>query len=153
MTLSLHGSVTNRGLIPYSSVNSAGTAYTLTATAAALDFGTTDPSLTITSPGTYLIMATANIVYTAATFAAVRDVTLKLRRTNNTAADLTGGSVVTKTGIITTLTYTMQTPSWSVLYTTANNNDVITIFGDVGVLPTAGTLDISAASLIAIRIA
>lgn len=134
------------------SVNAAGTAYSLTATPAALDFGTTDPSLTITAPGSYLLLARARLDYSGATFAAVRTATLKLRRTNNTAADLTNGSVAAKTDIITTLTYTMATISWWVVYTTANSDDAITIFGDVSVLPSAGSLDAMEASIVAIRL-
>lgn len=131
----------------------AGTAYTLTATAAALDFGTTDPTITLTGPGTYMIMARAKVDYSAATFAAVRTATLKLRRTNNTAADLTGGTATFLTQIITTLTYTAGLlPLPTVIYTTTNTDDVIKIFGDVSVLPTAGSIDVSAAELIAIKL-
>lgn len=134
------------------SVHAAGTAYALTATSAALDFGTTDPTLTLNRAGTYLIFARARLDYNAATFAASRTATLKLRRTNNTAADLTGGSTSALTDIITTLTYTMADVSWAVLYTTANTNDAITIFGDVSVVPSAGSLDATQASIIAIRV-
>lgn len=130
----------------------AGTAYSLTATPAALDFGTTDPQITINSPGTYLIKGRAKINYTGATFAAVRTVTLKLRRTNNTAADLTNGSTTYSTQIITLLTFTGVVVNWEVTYTTSNSDDVVTIFGDVSVLPTAGTIDITEASIVATRL-
>lgn len=135
------------------SVYAAGTAYSLTATAAALDFGTTDPVLTLDKAGTYLLFAKANLRYTAATFAASRAVTLKLRRTNNTAADLTNGTLTVATDIITTLTYTFgvfQLPT--VIYTTTNTNDAITIFGDVAVVPSAGSLDATAAEIVAVRL-
>lgn len=134
-------------------IAAAGTAYALTNTAAALDFGTTDPAITLNKAGTYLLLATVNLKYNAATFAASRAVTLKLRRTNNTAADLTGGSLTLDTDIITTLTYTMgvfHLPP--ILYTTAVLTDVITIFGDVAVVPTAGSLDAVAANITAVRL-
>lgn len=135
------------------SVYAAGTAYSLTNTAAALNFGTTDPVLTIDKAGTYLLIARAVLDYAAATFAASRAVTLKLRRTNNTAADLTNGSVVVDTDIITTLSYTFGAFALPpVLYTTANLDDAITIFGDVAVVPTAGSLDAVAASIVAVRL-
>lgn len=134
-------------------VYAVGTGYSLTNTAAALDFGTTDPSLTLSAPGTYLILARAKIDYTGATFAAVRTITLKLRRTNNTAADLTSGSTTFLTQIITTLTFTAGVVSLPpVIYTTTNANDAITIFGDVDTVPTAGSADISAAEIVAIRL-
>lgn len=134
-------------------VYASGTAYSLTDTSAALDFGTTDPSVTLAQPGTYIIFSRANLKYTGATFAASRTVTLKLSRTNNTAADLTNGSTTFLTDIISTLTYTagvIQLPP--VLYTTTNDSDVITIKGDVSVVPTAGSLDVTAAEIIAIRL-
>lgn len=135
------------------SVYAAGTAYSLTAVSAALNFGTTDPVLTIDKAGTYLLFARVVLDYVAATFAASRAVTLKLRRTNNTAADLTSGSTVVDTDIITTLSYTFGTfvlPP--VVYTTTNFDDTITIFGDVAVAPTAGSLDAVAAEIVAVRI-
>lgn len=139
-------------LLNETDIAAAGTAYSLTNTAAALDFGTTDPSITLDEPGIYLIMARADVNYAGATFAASRTVTLKLRRTNNTAGDLTGGSIALATDIITTLTYTFASPTWWTLYTTANANDAITIFGDVSVVPTAGALNAVAASIVAIRV-
>jgi hypothetical protein len=62
------------------SVNALGTAYTLTATEAKIDFGTTDPNVTLTSGGNYLLKALARVDLVGATFAANRIVTLKLRK-------------------------------------------------------------------------
>lgn len=135
------------------SVYAAGTAYSLTNTQAALTFGTTSPSLTITSPGTYLILSAAQLDYNAATFAAVRNATIKLRRTNNTAADVTGATRTLKTGIITLLTYTLDVAYLPpVFYTTQNSNDTLSIFGALDTVATAGTLDAVAASIVAYRL-
>ena len=135
------------------SAYSAGTIYSLTATPAAIDFGTTDPSITITSPGTYLIFSRVRTDYNAATFLAVRTATYKLRRTNNTAADLTNSTTALKTSIITALTSTAETIDLpAVIYTTTNSDDVVTIFGDISVLPTAGSIDVSEASLVAFKL-
>lgn len=134
-------------------VYAAGTAYSLTATPAALTFGTTSPSLTLDKAGTYLLLARVNVKYVAATFAAARTVTLKLRRTNNTAADLTNGTLVATTDIITTLTYTFGVFDLPrILYTTTNTDDAITIFGDVSAIPSAGSLDAIAAEIVAVRL-
>lgn len=133
---------------------SAGTAYALTATPAALTFGTTQPSITITVAGTYRIRGRVVLQYNGATFAASRTVTLKLRRTNNTAADLTNGSTATITSVVTTLTgpfLVITLPD--VLYITVNINDAVTIFADVGVVPTVGSLDATEASIHAQRVA
>jgi len=134
-------------------VYAAGTAYALTTTAALLDFGTTDPSLTITQPGTYLLLGRVVLDYNAATFSASRVVTLKFRRTNNTAADLTNGTTTVDTDIITTITSTFGAFSLPpVIYTTSNENDIIQIFGDVAVAPSAGSLDAVAAEILAVRL-
>lgn len=131
----------------------AGTAYTLTAVAAALDFGTTDPSITVNKAGTYAIRGKVTLNYTGATFAAGRTVTLKLRRTNNTAADLTNGTTTVITAIVTTVTATFMVVELpEVIYTTALLTDIITIFGDVSVVPTAGTFDADSASIVATRL-
>lgn len=133
-------------------VYASGTAYTLTNSAAALDFGTTDPSLTLTQPGTYLLMGRATLSYAGATFAANRTATIKLSRTNNTAADVTGATTAHITNITETVTYTETVTIPPVLYTTANNDDVIVIKGSVNTVPSAGTLDVSEASIMAIRL-
>lgn len=135
------------------SVYAAGTVYSLTNTAALLDFGTTDPSLTINAAGTYLIIARAKLDFNAATFVAVRTTTMKLRRTNNTAADLTNGSVSGKAQIsISAQTFTFTDQAWSVIYTTANADDIIQVFGSIDTVPGAGSVDATAASIIAIRL-
>lgn len=134
-------------------VYAAGTAYSLTAVSAALNFGTTDPVITLDKAGTYALFANVTLNYVGATFAAVEAVTLKLRRTNNTAADVTNSSLVLATDIITTLTYTLGAVALpTVLYTTANTDDAITIFGDVVDAPSAGSVDAVAASIVAVRL-
>lgn len=134
------------------SVIGAGTAYSLTATPAKVDLGTTDPVLVINAAGTYKIEASATIEYNGATFAAVRTATIKLRRTNNTAADLTGGTKAIKTRIVTTETSTMMVVTWCVHYTTANSNDSIEIFGSLDVVPSAGSLQVTEATIHAERL-
>jgi hypothetical protein len=134
-------------------VYASGTAYSLTNTAALLNFGTTDPSLVLTAPGIYLIFARIRIDYNAATFAAVRTVTIKLRRTNNTAADITNSPTSAKTDIITTLTYTFHIFNLqAIVYTTTNSDDVIEMWGSIDTVPSAGSIDAVEASIVAVRI-
>ncbi|MBX4189770.1 hypothetical protein KW791_00510 [Candidatus Parcubacteria bacterium] len=136
------------------SIYASGTAYTLTNTATALDFGTTDPSVVLNAPGTWLMFGRVTVQNTGATFAANRAYTFKLRRTNNTAADVTGATTTQSTDIVTTetITYTVTIPP--ALYTTTadSNNDAITIFGSVATVPSAGTFDVTEASIIALKI-
>lgn len=144
-----NGTRVNHNLTVYAT----GTVYVLTADSLLLDFGTTDPSLTINAAGTYLISSRVRIDYNAATFAASRTVALKLRRTNNTAADLTSAATSAKTDIITTLTYTMGIYNLpNVIYTTTNTDDIIQLFGSIDVVPTAGSIDAVEADIQAVRL-
>lgn len=128
----------------------AGTAYTLTASDAAVVFGTTQPAVVLTTAGKWRLTARVKIGYVGATFAAVRTVTLKLRRTNNTASDVSNSSTTWATEIITTLTYTGEILTLpDVLYTTANADDALTIFGVIDVVPSAGSIQIQEASIFA----
>jgi hypothetical protein len=108
------------------SVDAAGTAYTLIAAYTGLDFGTTDPTITINRAGTYLVLARVEMVDAALVSASTP--TFKLRRTNNTAADLTASeSVLQLPSVATQLRYECNLPS--VIYTTANTTDIISLFG------------------------
>jgi hypothetical protein len=134
-------------------IYSSGSPYSLTATPGLLAFGVNGPSITIIDgPGTFRIAGYVNLLYNGATFAANRTVTLKFRRTNNTAADLVDSTRTFTTGIVTTWTETFVTPSWEVMYTTVNNDDNVEIWGDVSVVPTAGSLDAVDAYIIADRL-
>lgn len=131
-----------------------GTVYSLTNTAAAVDLGTTDPAIVIDAAGTYLVMGQVNLTYTGATVVA-ETATLKVRRTNNTAADLSP-VVVLDLPVSTTLTHSygvVQIPPF--IYTTTATDDAITIFGNVSAALGAGTIDVTAigTSLVAVRIA
>lgn len=131
----------------------AGTAYTITATQAAVVMGTTSPVLVLDKAGIYRISARAQVRLAGATFAASRTVTVKLRRTNNTALDLPNGSGSIITG--TTTTATVEGGSViipEVIYTTANINDSITLFAGIDTIPSAGSIQIVSASIIATRI-
>lgn len=135
------------------SVYASGTAYQLTATPALLALGTTIPSLTLTEAGTYLLLGRVRYDYNGATFAAVRTATTKLRRTNNTAADLPNTSTAFKTQIITTLTFTAGIfDVQPTVYATTNTDDVIQLWGSLDVVPSAGSMDCDEASIVAVKL-
>lgn len=138
-------------------VYSAGTAYSLTATPAALAFGTTSPTITIAVAGTYRIRTWMNLTYNGATLLASRTASAKLRRTNNTAADIANGSASISTAVTTVLTssFTNSAPTImlpEVLYT-AQAGDVVSIFGSISVVPTLGSVDVTSAGIHAQRVA
>jgi hypothetical protein len=127
-----------------------GTAYTITTVDSAVTFGTSQPLVTITTAGTWRLTGRLKLSYSGATFAAVRNVTLKLRRTNNTASDVANSSSTFQTEIITTLTYTADVIVLpDVTYVTANNDDQITIFAVIDTGPTAGAITVSEANIYA----
>lgn len=131
----------------------AGTAYSFTNAQAAIVFGTTSPSITVNVAGTYLLFAVVRVDYNGATFAASRNLTLKIRRTNNTAADVSNSTTTFETAIVTLLSDTLGTISLPpVVYTTTNTNDVVTLFGGLDTAPSAGSLDAVEACLVALRI-
>ncbi len=134
------------------SAYAAGTAYSLTTSAALLDFGTTDPSITITPSGTYLLFARVHLKYNGATFAANRTVTLKIRKTSGTPADVANTPATFITQVVTTFTATAGVISLPVVVYAASAGDVLEVWGSVDTGPTAGSLDAVEAELIAIRI-
>lgn len=126
----------------------AGTVYTLTATSAAVDFGTTDPVIVIPYAGRWRLQANVQLDNVGASYAASRTVTLKLRRTNNTPADIL--TATSQTGVITTLTSSL----WNAMlgpvnYDTNNTDDSITVFADVSTLPSAGSSTVYACRITA----
>ncbi len=129
----------------------AGVKYALTNTAAAIDLGTTDPVITITTAGTYRLSGRVKLTYTGATVVA-ETATVKLRRTNNTAADVTDASYVIDLPAATTLTHDWGWVPFDVYYTTANADDAITVFGNVSATLGAGAIDVNAVYLIAERV-
>lgn len=134
------------------SAYAAGTAYALTNTAAALVFGTTSPVITLDAVGTYLVFGNVHLKLNAATTVA-ETLTVKMRRTNNTAADLAAGRTITPTAGITATGFLGVIPLPPVVYTTPNADDSITLFGNVSATLGAGTIDAISAELIAIRVA
>lgn len=132
----------------------AGTAYTLTASNADVAFGTTSPVVTLSATGTYLISATIQTQLTGASFAAAQSVSYNLRRTNNTAADLSGTtfSAPLSTVAITTVTDAAPAITISYLYTTSNATDTVGLRGVISATPSLGSVTCSAATINAVWI-
>ena len=134
-------------------VYGSGTGYTLTATSAALDFASTDPNLVITSPGKYIISARMQIRYAGATFHTSREIVSKITRTNNSLLDLPNSQTTIPTGIVTTETGVLEVFTLpSIVYETTRSDDILKIYSSVAVLPTAGTVVVTEASIVATRI-
>lgn len=142
------------GIPPYTAVDGygTGTAYSLTTSSAAVAFGTTSPTITLATAATYWLTARVNLKYNGATFAAIRNVTIKIRRTNNTAADVASATTSVTTGVVSALTQTMMQLSIPDVSYTAGAGDILSIFAIIDVAPTLGSLDIVEAELHARRV-
>jgi hypothetical protein len=125
-----------------------GAVYSITATPALLALGTTIPQVTIPTTGNYLLAAWVRYDYNAATFAANRSVTTKIRNTTG-AADVTGSTRVFLTEIITTKTFTAEGYVVALIAYAGTAGDVLEVWGSISVLPTAGSLDVVEASIVA----
>ena len=133
------------------SVIGSGSVYNLTNTQAAVNLGGTDPVIVLTA-GRYLISAKLHVALAAATIT-TQSVTAKLRRTNNTAGDITDGSVNLGLPVVTTNTSVLSTiiiPD--TYYETTSDDDSITLFAALSATAGAGQVTITGASIVAKRI-
>lgn len=130
-----------------------GTAYALTATPALLNLGTTAPSITITSPGAYLLWAHARFDFNGATFAADQTITAKIHCTTNTVQDIPNTVKGYKLPIVTTLSYTGAEINIAPVQYVATAGDVLQLWGSISVVPSAGTMDTVEADIIAVQVA
>lgn len=136
------------------SINAAGTAYTLTTSTANYVFGTTNPEITITQPGTYLILGGAVYSGSALTSSGSIGIQHMFRRTNNTPTVFSSLIATGLQAVGVASTWNLgQFPITPALYTTLNSNDVITIAGFYGGgMITAGSLIVDNAYIRAIKL-
>lgn len=149
--LSLSGGNLTTSTATTLSTYAAGTVYTFTGSSALVHFGTTDPSVTLATAGTYLLLANVGVKYNAATYAGAQTVTVKLRRTNNTAADLANASRAIELPVLTTYTGGDAITLPPLVYT-ATAGDIVQIFGLLSATPAAGSVTAENAEIIAVRI-
>jgi len=131
-----------------------GTNYALTATPAALNFGTTDPVIVTHQQGDYVFGGWVRLYFNGFTAGASRTVTLTLRRTTATAADLSGGTTTLITGAIAAQTgHYCDVKLPEVIYRPTSEDVSFTIFGSVdSVSGDTGTLECSGAQIWARRL-
>lgn len=142
--VSMPGSVTVTGY-------GTGTAYTLTTSSAQIAFGTTSPAVTLATAGTYLIISNVTLDYSGLTTLAVTTCNFKIRRTNNTPADLPNTSQNFNVPIVTLLTQTGGDIDIPAIIYTATAGDILQLFGNRGAL-SVGTMQITSAYIVAVRI-
>lgn len=131
-----------------------GSNYVMTAVSAPLTFGADQASITLGSPGTYLLISHLTIVGNGVTIAAQHDFYASLRRQNNTPADIAPNQSVDSTAAVTLFTGTFFSGSLeAAIYTTANVNDLININAYyTGAAPSAGTFEVGEANIVAVKL-
>ena len=135
-------SVHNRYVTAYGN----GTSYTYTTTQALINYGTTPRSIVIPSAGTWRLEWRAYTNFSGATYPVVRSLRHDFRRTNNTPAflvDPVSGLACRfdwDMPVVTTQTRSIENSTGSCIYVTANDDDIIQMWGKVNVLPSAGSV-------------
>lgn len=129
-----------------------GSPYSLADSPSWLDFGTKDPALELNA-GTYLILARVSIKYNSVLLPASKTIDLKLRRTWPEPIDLgVSTSFITDSSLLSKFNHTAGTICLPPCIYTAKTKETIEIFGSVDVVPSAGTIDITEAEIVAIKI-
>jgi hypothetical protein len=133
-------------------VYASGTAYQITTSFAQIIFGTTSPVVTLDRAGTWLIKARARVDRNGIHINVDHVVSLKLRRSNNTASDITNAA--TAYDDIAHTASDVETeglfPFPEVVYTTANNNDIIQMWIMIDQAAVSGSHDVVEADIQAI---
>lgn len=109
-------------------------------------------TVTLTTPGTYLLTASARLDFDNATTVANQTVTLKLRETNNGPADVADAVRGIATGVVTTQTHTLAATDLPQVTYTAAAGDVIELFGLIDSVPYIGDVNVVETSILAIRL-
>ncbi len=128
-----------------------GTAYTMTTSYAAVTFGTTSPTVTLLNAGTYTIYVDVQSQLSSATIT-TQSVSFKLRRNNNTPADLTGATFGAPLPVQTAGSELGPAIHIGpIKYTTSGTTDVIEVQGILSASTGAGSVTASACTITAIR--
>lgn len=131
----------------------AGTAFTVTNTGAQIVMGTVSPQVIIANSGVYGLSTRLNLRFNGATFASNRTVTVKLRRTNNNPIDIPFTTTSVVTGVVTTTTGELGIVEIPSVQYRATAGDIIQIYISVNVAPTAGSLQVTEASIFGLCVA
>jgi hypothetical protein len=142
------------GTTPLNNINqvvASGTAYTMTTSYATVDFGTTDPVLTLANAGTYAIYVDLQTNLVGATTTTQTE-SFKLVRTNNTPADLTGATFGCPIPVATVGTQLgPMVHIGPIKYTTSNTTDTLSVQGILSASLGAGTITVTNCTITAIR--
>lgn len=130
-----------------------GTPYNLTTISAALTYGSANPIITITQPGTYRIFAQVEFVAFGLTTLG-NSINMDMRRTNNTPGVLanSGFSIQAPPAVTSFSGLIARVGLPVVFYGTFNTNDMVTIFANyIGAIG-AGNIQAESSSIEAVKL-
>lgn len=128
-----------------------GTAYTVTTTMTNLAFATTSPSITLSAAGTYSLRAVVGVKYNGATYAGAQTLQLQMQRTNNTPSTIGNKIRNVELPVLTAFTGGDTMTLVEVFYV-ASAGDSVVIQAAVSAAPSAGSVQIDSAEIIAQQI-
>jgi hypothetical protein len=133
--------------------NNSATSVAQSLTNSAAQVGSQSVTLAGAANVNYLLFLRVLLNTVAATFSANRTVTVKLRRTNNTAADVTAGASTFQTPLMTTITESLgEVTVIAIPYTTVGVSDDIAPFVSIDTVPSAGSIQVAECSITALRL-
>jgi hypothetical protein len=139
------------GLSDPLTVYGAGTVYAITNAQAAVDMGTTDPSLTITTPGKYLIFSRVKIRNNAAATVPGEVVTINLAK--NTVAISGATAAWVCPAVVNGANYFLADLVLPpIVFTTAVATDVVALYAGASAVTNAGAYNVCEAEIVAQRI-
>lgn len=133
-------------LLPKISSYAVGGSQALTATPAQI----LSLSVTLTEARSYLLIPSVRFDFSAATFADTENLTVKLRRTNNTAADITSAVAVGKIGVVSALSESVPFPGFPSVVYSAGAGDIVQMYASLSDTPYAGAINAVEGSILAI---
>lgn len=131
-------------------VYASGSPYVLTETPALAAFGTQSPQLTLVRRVFHTLSARAVIDLSGCTIVSPIDITLKLRRTSGTPADIASCTTTLRVGIVGTSGTGVQDMEITIpqkSHRPSLANEVVQLWASVSALPASGEIRISEASV------
>jgi len=131
------------------SAYASGSAATLTATDAELTFGTTSPIITIAQAGIYILRANFMLAGSNATISS-EQVNVKIKRTNNTATDISPRSF--RPAAVSAFSRDFGDFTTPDMIYNAGSGDRLALWGNVSAALSAGSVTVTQAVILAVRI-
>lgn len=128
------------------SVNASGTPYTVTTTMTGINFSGVNPDFTVPRPGVWDLNAMIIIDSNGVSNTGQKTLSVKLRRVNNTPADI-GQSIVSLVGDLSSVSRNIANVKIQEYYETLNDDDDIQVWASISDSPGTGVFLVSQAQI------